>query len=181
VTGTTSVTPTATPVITSAASVTDTAAVTPTLPPQVDPLLDQFGPIYQTLFTGAELTPEGLAVTQDQFGDPSVAFSLEPEAATLFSQYTTANVGGYLCIVLDNRVNSCPRINEPITGGQGTITVGSGGLEEAQSLLTLLRYGALPVSLRVVQSRTIGPTLGTESINDSALAGPSAWRPWPCS
>jgi preprotein translocase subunit SecD len=129
--------------------------------------------IWPTLFTGAELETDAnsLGITQDQRGAPAVAFTLKSEAAQLFGDYTAANVGGYLCIVLDNVVQSCPVINSAIPGGRGTITVGSGGLEEAQSLLTLLRYGALPVSLTVVQSRTIGPTLGTESINDSVLAG----------
>ena len=157
--------PTATPTLTS------TQSLTPTVPPPIDPLETQFGPVFETLFTGADLIPEGLGITTDNLGDPAVSFSLKPEAAQAFATYTSANVGGFLCIVLDNRVNSCPRINQAITGGQGQITLGSGGVEEAQELLTLLRYGALPVSLTVAQSRTIGPTLGTESINDSVVAG----------
>jgi len=161
------VTPTATPEVTGTASITPTAP-----PPDIDPLEAQFGPVYETLFTGAELRPEALQITTGQTGrGPAVAFELTPDAAQLFANYTASNVGGFLCIVLDNRVNSCPRIESSIPGGQGTITVGSGGIEEAQSLLTLLRYGALPVSLRVVQNRTIGPTLGTESINASVVAG----------
>jgi preprotein translocase subunit SecD len=80
-------------------------------------------------------------------------------------------VGGFLCIVLDNRVQSCPQIQSAITGGQGVITVGEGGVDEAQSLLTLLRYGALPLSLQVVSSNTIGPTLGEDSIRASVIAG----------
>lgn len=128
--------------------------------------------IFGTLFTGAELEgSDNLSIQADQFGEPGVNFSLKPEAAQLFANYTSANIGGFLCIVLDNVVRSCPRINSAIPDGQGIITVGSGGFEEAQELLTLLRYGALPVSLTVVQSRTIGPTLGTDSINDSITAG----------
>ncbi len=157
--------PTPTPEITS------TDSVTPTVPPSIDPLLAEFGPVFPTLFTGSDLASDGLGITKDQLGAPAVSFALKPEATQAFAEYTSANVGGYLCIVLDNRVNSCPRIQTAITGGQGQITLGSGDIQEAQSLLTLLRYGSLPVSLTVPQSRTIGPTLGTESINDSVIAG----------
>lgn len=165
------ITATETPLPAATPEVTSTEAVTPTVPPPSDPLLAEFGPIHPTLLTGSDLDPAGLGIGTDQTGDPVVNFALKSEAAQKFAAYTTANVNGYLCIVLDNRVNSCPRINQPITGGQGQITVGSRDVTEAQSLLTLLRYGSLPVSLTVVQSRTIGPTLGTESIDKSVLAG----------
>jgi preprotein translocase subunit SecD len=155
--------PTATPGITDTGSITTTEGV--------NSLEAQFGPVYPTLFTGAELKPEALRLTTSQLGAPSVAFELASDAAQRFATYTAANIGGYLCIVLDNRVNSCPRINSAIPDGKGIIEMGSGAADEAQSLLTLLRYGALPVSLTVVQSRTIGPTLGTESINNSVKAG----------
>lgn len=163
------------PVVTPAPAVTSTESLTPTVPP-ASSLDEQFGPIYPTLFTGAELKPEQLGITQGSSASgsrPAVAFALQPEASQKFSTYTSANIGGYLCIVLDNRVNSCPRINSAITSGEGIIEMGTSAnaLQEAQDLLTLLRYGALPVSLRVVQSRTIGPTLGTESIDASLLAG----------
>ena len=161
--------------ITQTGSITPTAAspVTSTVPitPTVNPIDTQFGPIHPTLFTGADLRPESLQIGSGPLRQPAVSFELDPQATQLFATYTAQNVGGYLCIVLDNRVNSCPRINEPIPNGRGQITLAQGGLSEAQSLLTLLRYGALPVSLTVVQSQTIGPTLGTESINRSAIAG----------
>ncbi|HJW83248.1 MAG TPA: protein translocase subunit SecD, partial [Anaerolineae bacterium] len=160
-----------TPVPTAAPAVTGTESITPGVPSGIDPLEVQFGPIYRTLFTGAELKPEALQPESGQLGEPAVAFELTTDAAQKFAAYTAANVGGYLCIVLDNRVQSCPVINSAIPDGRGQITVGAGGSEERNSLLTLLRYGALPVSLTVVQSRTIGPTLGTESINSSLVAG----------
>jgi len=166
VTPTPTLAPTATP--TATATLTDTSAVTSTLPP-VDPLLEQFGQVYETLFTGDHLLIGSLAIGTAQDGRPAVDFELETEAAQLFAAYTSANVGGYLCIVLDNRVNSCPQIQQAITGGSGQITVGT--LTEAQDLLTVLRYGSLPTSLRVVQSTTIGPTLGEDSIRASVLAG----------
>ncbi len=157
--------PTATPIV------TGSETITPTALPGIDPLEAQFGPIYETLFAGDKLVPDQLGITRSQLGDPQVAFALTSDAAQQFAVYTQNNVGGYLCIVLDNRVNSCPTIRSQIPDGKGVIEMGSGGLDEAQDLLTVLRYGALPVSLKVVQSRTIGPTLGTESINDSAVAG----------
>jgi preprotein translocase subunit SecD len=72
---------------------------------------------------------------------------------------------------LDNVVQSCPRIQGAIPSGQGQITVGGGGVDEANRLVNLLRYGALPVALQVAQSRTIGPTLGEDSIRASLIAG----------
>jgi len=158
-------TPTAapTPVVTGA------DVVTPTAPPAFDPLEEQFGPIYETLITGADLRPESLSIQSDNFGEPAVGFEVVADKVAVFQQYSSANVGGYLCIVLDNLVQSCPQIQSALPG-RGIITVG-GDVEEAQSLLTLLRYGALPVSLQVVSSNTIGPTLGEDSIRASVIAG----------
>jgi hypothetical protein len=75
-----------------------------------------------------------------------------------------------MCIVLDNVVQSCPLIRSPIPSGEGVITVGSGGIDEANKLVNLLRYGALPVALQIAQSQTIGPTLGEDSIRASVIA-----------
>lgn len=162
--------PTPTPAVTTTESITETGSITPTTA-TVDPLEAQFGPVFPTLFTGSELVPGQLAIVRSQLGEPQVSFELKPEAAQTFAAYTRDNIGGYLCIVLDNQVNSCPVIRSEIPGGQGVIEIGSGNLQEAQDLLTVLRYGSLPVGLQVVSSRTIGPTLGTESIQDSIVAG----------
>ena len=166
---------TATPVVTDTSSLTGTTPITPAVP-TVDPLEAQFGPIYLTLITGADLRPESLLITQDDNGRPAVAFEVVTEKTSLLQEYTAAYApaagrpGGYLCIVLDNRVQSCPQIQSALPGS-GIITVGVGGVEEAQSLLTLLRYGALPVSMQVVSSSTVGPTLGEDSIRASVIAG----------
>jgi len=77
----------------------------------------------------------------------------------------------FMCIVLDNVVQSCPSIRSPIPSGQGVITVGNGGVDEANKLVNLLRYGALPIAMEIAQSRTIGPTLGEDSIRASIIAG----------
>jgi preprotein translocase subunit SecD len=158
-----------TPTLAPTPVVTGAGVVTPTTPPAFDPLEEQFGPIYPTLITGADLRPESLLIESDNFGEPAVGFEVVAEKVAVFQQYTSANVGGYLCIVLDNLVQSCPQIQSALPG-RGIITVG-GDVEEAQSLLTLLRYGALPVSLQVVSSNTIGPTLGEDSIRASVIAG----------
>ena len=136
--------------------------------------------VYQTIVTGADLDASKLAVqlgTGTAGSQPEVAFTILGTAAQTFAQFTTAHnettSGGpyYMCIVLDNAVVSCPSIRTAITGGQGVITVGGGGLDEANKLVNVLRYGALPVALQVAQSRTIGPTLGEDSIRASVIAG----------
>jgi protein-export membrane protein SecD len=99
-----------------------------------------------------------------------IPFELKPEAAETFGQYTTANVGQFLCIVLDKSVISCPRIQEPIPGGRGSIS-GAFTLEEARQLAVQLRYGALPIPLRVESFNRVGATLGEQSVNRSIRAG----------
>ena len=163
-----------TPVVTETSAITGTTPVTPVVP-AIDPLEAQFGPIYQTLLTGADLRPEALRLSDDEFGRPAVAFEVVAEKVSVLQEYTSvyqptsSRPGGYLCIVLDNRVQSCPQIQSALPGS-GIITVG-GDVEQAQSLLTLLRYGALPVSMQVVSSNTVGPTLGEDSIRASVIAG----------
>jgi preprotein translocase subunit SecD len=79
-------------------------------------------------------------------------------------------VGGYLAIVLDKTVISTPRVNTPITGGSGLIS-GDFDQEEANKLSVQLRYGSLPVPLKVIETRAIGPTLGQDSLQKSLKAG----------
>lgn len=142
---------------------TETAGLTPTIPDTV----------YNVIVSGSELDPGRLTVGLGGVSgtEPRVIFQLQGEAVQRFAQYTAANVGNFACIVLDNVVQSCPSIQSAIPDGQGEITVGTGGVDEANRLVNLLRYGALPVSLRVVQSNTIGPTLGEDSIRASVIAG----------
>src|SRR4029079_9837902 len=83
--------------------------------------------------------------TTDQTGNRAVGFVLKQQGAKLFSDYTTNNVNHYFAIVLDGRVVSAPRIESPITSGQGVITGGSiGGFaaKEMNNLVTILRYGS---------------------------------------
>jgi preprotein translocase subunit SecD len=95
---------------------------------------------------------------------------LSGEGAKVFGDHTAANVNRFLTIVLDKRVISSPRIESAITGGQGTIT-GNFTFESANTLAVQLRYGSLPVPLKVVETRIIGPTLGEDSLQKSLVAG----------
>jgi preprotein translocase subunit SecD len=95
---------------------------------------------------------------------------LTPEGSQIFSAYTTAHVGDILAIVLDKKVISAPRINDANTEGRGSIT-GNFTSEEANKLAIQLRYGSLPIPLKVVETRTVGPTLGQDSLQKSLLAG----------
>lgn len=150
-----------------------TGLLTATLPTQTIP-----DKVYQVIMTGADLDATKLAVQLNSTTrEYDVSFSIQGAAAGTFAQFTTAHnetASGrpyYMCIVLDNVVQSCPSIKTAITTGSGVITIGSGGVDEANRLVSLLRYGALPVALQVVQSRTIGPTLGEDSIRASVIAG----------
>ncbi len=99
---------------------------------------------------------------------PNVSFTLKPEAASRFQQVTRENIGRQLAIVLDNQVVSAPVIQNAIYD-QGQIT-GNFTLEEAQDLAIKLRSGALPASLEYQEERTVGPSLGADSIRSGILA-----------
>lgn len=122
---------------------------------------------YETILTGAGL--DSATVQSDSFNNYIVAFDLTPEGSELFEQFTAANVGNFLTIVLDKQVISSPRIESTISD-QGSIT-GNFTLEEAQNLALQLRFGSLPIPLKIESTRQIGATLGAESIEASVEAG----------
>lgn len=124
--------------------------------------------VYHTVMTGAGL--DSATVTLSQTGSPQIAFTLKSDAVQIFADYTSTHRGQYLAIVLDKVVISAPRINDPITDGQGVIT-GNFTRDAAQTLAVQLRSGSLPIPIKVVESRTVGPTLGEESVRKSVLAG----------
>ena len=142
-----------------------TASATPTSEAGLGPTPPT---VFHTVMTGAVLKTAG--VNTDQTGVPYVAFELTSEGSALFGDYTRTHVGEYLAIVLDKRVISAPRIQEPITTGTGSIT-GSFTVAEANALAVQLRYGALPIPLQVVESKSVGPTLGQDSLRKSTVAG----------
>ncbi len=100
---------------------------------------------------------------QNQNNEPTVSFKLDRLGAQKFGRTTTDNVGKRLAIVLDGKIISAPNINEPITSGNGIIS-GNFTFQEATDLALLLRSGALPTPLEVVEERTVGPDLGEDSI-----------------
>ena len=100
---------------------------------------------------------------KNQQNEPTVSFTLDRLGAQKFGRATTDNVGKRLAIVLDGKIISAPNINEPITGGNGMIS-GNFTFQEATDLALLLRSGALPTPLNVVEERTVGPDLGEDSI-----------------
>ena len=100
---------------------------------------------------------------QNQQNEPTVSFTLDRLGSQKFGRATTDNVGKRLAIVLDGKLISAPNINEPITSGNGMIS-GNFTFQEATDLALLLRSGALPTPLEVVEERTVGPDLGEDSI-----------------
>ena len=111
------------------------------------------------------LTGKDLKTAKEQIENGNqnvVAIEFTDEGADKFADLTAANVGHKIAILLDGEVLTAPVVNEPITGGKAVIT-GSRTLEEAKNLAILLRSGALPVKLKVMEVRTIGPSLGQDS------------------
>ena len=108
-------------------------------------------------------------VSTDQNGAPAVSFRFDSTGGRKFAQATQENVGKPFAIVLDNKVISAPNINEPILGGSGIIS-GSYTTQSANELAILLRSGKLPVELKVVEERTVGPDLGADSIRAGSIA-----------
>jgi SecD/SecF fusion protein len=105
-----------------------------------------------------------------QTGQSVVSFQFDTRGAVLFGQITAANVGKRFAIVLDNRVITAPVINQPIPGGSGQIS-GSFTPQSANDLAVLLRAGALPASLDIIEERTVDASLGADSIQSGVTAG----------
>jgi preprotein translocase subunit SecD len=122
----------------------------------------------QILVSGGELTDAQPGFDQ-RSGEPIVSFRFNSSGSRKFAQATSENVGQPFAIVLDNEVISAPVIREPITGGSGQIS-GSFTVQSANELAILLRAGALPAPLTVIEERTVGPGLGQDSIEKGELA-----------
>ncbi|MDQ3249030.1 MAG: protein translocase subunit SecD [Chloroflexota bacterium] len=140
-------------------------ALSNTATPANAPYPDQ---VFNTVMTG-DILRNALA-TQEQFNQWQINFELTSDGSTTFGDYTTANVGKQLVIVLDGRVLSAPTIETAITTGSGVIT-GQFGREEAESLAVQMRYGSLPVPLKPIDTRNIGASLGQDSLERSLRAG----------
>src|ERR1700736_3514385 len=122
----------------------------------------------QVLVSGADLTDAQPGFDQ-RTGEPIVSFRFNTSGSRKCAQATSENVGQPFAIVLDNEVISAPVIREPITGGSGQIS-GSFTVQAANDLAILLRAGALPAPLTIIEERTVGPGLGQDSIEKGELA-----------
>jgi len=144
------------------------------LPPESELLMSASAPKTpyvvkkQVLVSGGDLTDAQTAF-DPRTGEPVVSFKFNSAGSRKFAQATTENVGQPFAIVLDNEVISAPVIREPITGGQGQIS-GNFTVQSANDLAILLRAGALPAPLTVIEERTVGPGLGADSIAKGELA-----------
>jgi len=145
------------------------AAATPE--PASTPIADGplAGLVCHTVMTG-EILANASVSANSQTGQPVVQFVLTPDGAKKFGDYTRANIGRELVIVLDGEILSAPVIQDAIASGQGIIT-GRFTRSEADTLSVQLRYGALPVPLKIQSTTVVGPTLGQISVEQSVRAG----------
>ncbi len=138
----------------------------------VDELLSESGEklkVSKRIVMSGENLVDAQPSIQNQQNEPTVSFSLDRLGAQKFGRATTDNVGKRLAIVLDGKIVSAPNINEPITSGNGMIS-GNFTFQEATDLALLLRSGALPTPLNVVEERTVGPDLGEDSIKSGVTS-----------
>jgi preprotein translocase subunit SecD len=122
----------------------------------------------KTLLTGASLETAKVQIS-DRFGEPNVSIKFSSQGAADFDRITGENVRRRLAIVLDGVVHSAPVIQERISGGQAQIS-GNFTLDEARDLAIVLRAGALPAPVNILEERTVGPSLGSDSIRQGIMA-----------
>ena len=122
-------------------------------------------------FLTGEFLENATAGRDPQFNQSQVQFELSRAGGRMFQRFSGANVGNYLAIVLDGEVMSAPVIRDRI-GARGQIEMGAGTpLEEARDLALVLRAGSLPTKLNIIEERTVGPSLGQDSIDQGKIAG----------
>jgi preprotein translocase subunit SecD len=122
----------------------------------------------RTLLTGASLQDAKVQI-DSQFNEPYVSIDFDKKGARVFERITGENVKKRLAIVLDNKVYTAPVIQEKISGGQARIT-GNFTTEEARDLAIILRAGALPAPVNILEERTVGPSLGADSIRKGLIS-----------
>ena len=122
-------------------------------------------------FLTGEFLENATAGRDPQFNQSQVQFELSRAGGRMFQRFSGANVGNHLAIVLDGEVMSAPVIRDRI-GARGQIEMGAGTpLEEARDLALVLRAGSLPTKLNIIEERTVGPSLGQDSIDQGRIAG----------
>jgi len=121
-------------------------------------------------FLTGEMLENALAQRDPQFNQAQVSFELSRAGGRQFSRFTSQHIGDFIAIVLDNEVVSAPSVRDRI-GASGVIDMAGAQLEEAADLALVLRAGALPARLRIIEERTVGPSLGQDSIDGGMRAG----------
>src|SRR5919197_296075 len=125
---------------------------------------------YRVLAKGSDLNAKSVTQGTDQMGAPVVQFSVNGAAANRIATYTAQNVGGYMAIAIDNKVYDYPQIQSAIPNGQIEINH-IGSFDAAHNLMVTLKYGALPVPLRIVGVQDVSATLGPTNVQASIVAG----------
>jgi preprotein translocase subunit SecD len=118
----------------------------------------------QPVLTGDAMSRTVYATIDPEKGQNIVSFELTPAGTDTFAKITSENKGKLLAILIDNKIRSAPQINEPILGGRGQIS-GNFTAQEANDLALIIKEGALPVPMTIVEERSVGPTLGQEAID----------------
>ncbi|MBU1176728.1 MAG: protein translocase subunit SecD [Alphaproteobacteria bacterium] len=126
--------------------------------------------LYEDVSLGGESLVDAQAGYDQRTSRPVVTFKFDTRGAIVFSEITSANVGKRFAIVLDNQVITAPVIQTAITGGSGQI-YGNFTVESANDLAVLLRAGALPATLDIIEERSVGPSLGADSVQAGVVAG----------
>ena len=155
------------PVVGQAASAEDRAGTGNIILPSIDDASTFYILEKRAVITGENLVDASPSF--DQNGRPAVSFRLNPSGGRVFGEYTANNIGNPFAIVLDEQVISAPVIQSHIPGGSGIIT-GNFTVDESTRLAILLRAGALPAEINVLEQRTVGPELGQDSIEAGRIA-----------
>lgn len=121
-------------------------------------------------FMTGEMLVNAVADRDMEFNRPIVNFELNRRGGRIFEDVTGKNIGNRIAIILDNEVYSAPVVNSRI-GSRGQIELGQASLNEAHDLALVLRAGSLPAPLKIIEERTVGPSLGADSIQSGLIAG----------
>ena len=121
-------------------------------------------------FINGQMLENAVSARDPKFNTPQVQFELSRRGGRRFAEVTGQSVGELLAIVLDGEVVSAPIIRDRI-GARGQIELGGSTLQEASDLALVLRAGALPAPLRIMEERTVGPSLGQDSVDQGRVAG----------
>ncbi len=122
-----------------------------------------------SVVTGKDLRT--IRQTTDEWNNPAVSFTLNADGGARFEQVTGANIGKQIAIILDNKVQSAPVVEDRILRTSGGVIRGRFTPEDAEDLVVVLKAGALPAGIRYLEERTIGPALGADSIRQGLIAG----------